>query len=77
MGILGKLLLAPFAPVAGVVWLAERLEEQAAAVYYSPEAVRAELDRVRVAYARGDITEEERDHLEELLLARLMEGRDG
>lgn len=77
MGLLGKLLLAPVAPVAGVVWLAERLEEQAAAVYYSPETVRTELDRVQSAHARGDITDEERDQLEELLLARLVEGRDG
>lgn len=77
MGVLGKLLLAPFAPVAGVVWLAERLEEQAAAVYFSPETVRAELDRVQAAHARGEITDQEREASEAVLLARLVEGRDG
>ncbi len=77
MGIFGKVLLAPFAPVAGVVWLAERLEEQAAAIYYSPETVRAELDDVHAAHARGEITDEARDAMEESLLARLLEGRDG
>lgn len=77
MGILGKLLLAPLSPVAGVVWLAERLEEQAAAVYYSPAAVRAELDQVQDAYVRREITSDERDRLEEALVARLLEGNDG
>jgi hypothetical protein len=77
MGILTKLLLAPVAPVAGVVWLAERLEEQALAIYHSPETVRAELDLVRGAHARGEITDTERDRLEESLLSRLLEPSDG
>jgi hypothetical protein len=77
MGVLTKLLLASVAPVAGVVWLAERLEEQAFAIYCSPETVRAELDLVRGAHARGEITDDDRDRLEESLLSRLLEASDG
>lgn len=77
MGFLSKVLMAPFAPVSGVIWLAERLEEQAQAVYRSPEAIRAELDQIAASHACGEIDTSERDRLEEGVLARFLEGSDG
>lgn len=69
--------MAPFAPVTGVIWLAERLEAQAQAVYRSPETIRAELDQIAAAHAGGEIDTLERDRLEEAVLARRLEGSDG
>lgn len=77
MGLVSKLVLAPLAPVSGIIWLAERLEEQARAVYASPETIRSELDRIAGAYARGEIDMAEREQLEESILARRLEGADG
>ena len=77
MGLFSKLLLAPVAPVAGVIWLAERLEEQAAAVYYSPETVVAELESLREARDRSLISDEAFDRAEAALLVRLVEGPGG
>jgi hypothetical protein len=77
VGLVSKVLLAPFTPVSGVIWLAEQLEQQALAVYNSPETIRAELDDIAAAYERGDIDEPERDRLEDAVLARRLEGSDG
>lgn len=77
MGLVSKIVLAPLAPVAGVVWLAEQLERQALAVYNSPETIRAELDDIEAAHGRGEIDAEERDLLESAVLARRLEGADG
>ena len=73
MGLLSKIVLAPLAPVSGVIWLAEQLERQASAVYNSPETIRAELDDIAVAYDRGEIDEATRDRLEDAVLARRLE----
>lgn len=77
MGILTKVLLAPLAPVAGVVWLAEQLERQAEDIYYSPQSVAAELRELHVMHERGLIGDAELEAAESTLLARLEEARDG
>lgn len=72
MGLLTSALLAPLAPVRGVVWLAERLEEQALAELNGPEAVRRQLNDLYDAFDRGDIDAAEFDAEEERLLRALM-----
>lgn len=73
MGLLTRLALAPLAPVAGVIWLAEQLERQAEAAYYDPEAILAELHAVQAMHASGEIGDAEREAAEAELLARLDE----
>ena len=77
MGILTKVLLAPLAPVAGVVWLAEQLERQAEEIYDSPQTVAAELRELQVMHERGLIGDAELEAAESTLLARLEEARGG
>lgn len=76
MGLLTGLLGLPFAPVRGVIWVAEQIREQAEAEYYDPARIRADLDRVEAARRSGELSEEECVELENDLLARLMSRRD-
>lgn len=77
MGLLSKVLLAPFAPVAGVVWLAEQLERQAQEIYYSPQGIAAELRELETMHQRGVIGDAELAAAEQALLARLEEAHVG
>jgi hypothetical protein len=76
VGLLTGLLGLPFAPVRGVIWVAEQIQDQAESQYYDPARIRAQLDQVEEARRNGDLSEEECVELEDELLARLMEGRD-
>ena len=52
MGLIGALLKLPLAPVAGTVWVAERIQEQAEAEYYDEGAIQAQLREVDAARQR-------------------------
>lgn len=71
MGLLKALVLLPLAPVQGVVWVAEQLQEQADRILLDPDAILAELDDWQRAVDAGQITEEEYLVHEEELLDRL------
>ena len=73
MGLLGALVKLPLAPVYGVVWLADKLAEEADRELYGEEAIRRQLAELQVAVDLGEITEEEYEAGEEALLARLDE----
>lgn len=72
MGLLKATLLAPLAPVRSVVWLAERLEQEALAQIDGPQAARLQLEELYQAYDRGEIASPEFDAEEERLLRQLM-----
>lgn len=76
MGLVRGLLGLPLAPLRGVVWVGEQLQEQAHARLYDPVAVRRQIDEVERAYEQGEISEADRDARQEVLLARLT-GRPG
>jgi len=75
MGLLSGLVTWPLAPVRGVVWLAERLQEEAERRYYDPGEIRRQLEWVDEARRSGELPEEECAAMEEDLLARLLHGR--
>ncbi|NDU77863.1 gas vesicle protein [Actinomadura sp. DSM 109109] len=75
MGFFSGLVMAPLAPVKGVMWLAETLTEQAEAQLYDPGRIAAEMQQVADEAAAGEITEEEAAEREEELIHRLNEGR--
>ena len=77
MGLISGLLTFPLAPVRGVVWLAERIQEEAERQLYDPAAVRRGLAEVDEARAAGEISEEEAADLQDELLSRMMSGRGG
>ena len=72
MGLVTGLLTLPLAPVRGVVWLAEQIQEHAEEQYYDPANIRAQLERVEEARQAGELTEEECSEWENELLRRLM-----
>jgi hypothetical protein len=71
MGLIGEVLLLPFAPVRGSLWAVGQALAEAERVYYDPAAVRAELARLERRLEAGEIEEEEFDRLEDELLDRL------
>jgi cytochrome c-type biogenesis protein CcmI len=75
MGLFTGLLTLPLAPVRGVVWLAERIEEQAERQMYDPASVRRQLAEVDRARGAGELSDDEAAELEDELLSRLMMAR--
>ncbi|MFJ9819248.1 gas vesicle protein GvpG [Streptomyces sp. NPDC101151] len=71
MGLIGEVVLLPFAPVRGSFWVIQQVLREAERIYYDPATVRAELARLEEQLEAGEITEEEFDRCEDELLDRL------
>jgi hypothetical protein len=71
MGMLSGLLTLPLAPVRGVVWVAEQVAEEAERRLYDEDVIRGELLQLEIDSEEGRLTEDERERLEDELLARL------
>lgn len=71
MGLISGLLTLPLAPLRGVVWLTERVAEQADAELYDEPAIRSRLYELQTAYEAGRIEEEAYEDAEAELLLRL------
>jgi hypothetical protein len=76
VGLITGLLTLPLAPVRGVVWLAEQIQDYAEEQYYDPVNIRDELERVEEARRSGELSEEECAEWENELLRRLMYRRE-
>ncbi|MFF7647481.1 gas vesicle protein GvpG [Streptomyces canus] len=77
MGLIGEVLLLPFAPVRGSAWVVRQVLNEAERLYYDPATVRAELSRLEEQLEAGEIDEEEFDRQEDELLERLEIGLRG
>lgn len=73
MGVISGLLTWPLAPVRGVVWVAEQVQAEAERQWNDPQAIARELDELDRARSAGQVSEEEADRREELLVTRLLE----
>lgn len=71
MGLLTEVLLLPLAPVRGVVWLAEQVQQQAESQYYDPQRIVRLLEEIADARDAGEISEEEAARQEEELVSLL------
>jgi cytochrome c-type biogenesis protein CcmI len=72
VGLVTGILTLPLAPVRGVVWIAEQIEQEARRRTDDPAAIRrrlAEVDRARDA---GELPAEEAARLEEDLVRQLL-----
>ncbi|OGO05771.1 MAG: hypothetical protein A2Y73_07355 [Chloroflexi bacterium RBG_13_56_8] len=58
-------------PIKGVVWIAEKVSEQAEKETYNEDTVRGQLVALELRLDLGEISEEEYMEAEEALLARL------
>jgi len=77
VGLIGEVLLLPFAPVRGSGWVIRQVLNEAERLYYDPATVRAELARLEERLEAGEIDEEEFDRQEDELLERLEIGLRG
>ncbi len=75
MGLIGGLLTLPLAPVRGVVWLAQRLQEQAEHEQDDESRIQAQLLELQLAHDSGIIDEAAHARGEEELLERLRVAR--
>jgi hypothetical protein len=71
MGLLTGLLTLPLAPIRGTVWIAEQLAEQAARELDEGRTIRRQLAETELRYERGELTVEELEDIEDVLLERL------
>jgi len=72
MGFLIDLLTFPvLGPVKGVIWIAEKVNEQVEKELYDEDKVRGQLMELEVRYDLGEISEQEYLEAEEVLLERL------
>ena len=71
MGLLKALVLLPLAPVKGVIWVAERITEEAERELYDPVSIRRQLEELELALEAGAIDEDEYERAESALLERL------
>lgn len=71
MGLIGEVVLLPFAPVRGSAWVIRQVLQEAERLYYDPATVRAELAALEEQLTAGEIDEEEFDRREDELLDRL------
>ncbi|MGA5451330.1 gas vesicle protein GvpG [Streptomyces umbrinus] len=71
MGLIGEVLMLPFAPVRGSLWAMQQVVAEAERQYYDPAAVRADLARLEQRLEAGEIDDAEFDRLEDELLDRL------
>ncbi|MGH3453377.1 MAG: gas vesicle protein GvpG [Nocardioidaceae bacterium] len=72
MGLIIGLLTLPLAPVRGVTWIAEQIQEEAERQWSDPVVLRAQLADIEALREIGAIDEAEADRLEEDILQRLM-----
>ncbi len=77
MGLISGLLTFPLAPARGVMWLAERIQEEAERQMYDPAEVRRRLSEIDRARASGELSEDEAADLQNELLSRMVSGRAG
>ena len=77
MGLIIEILLLPLAPVRGVVWVAEQIEQEAERELYDPATIQTELDDLDARVEAGLVSPEEAAELEAVLVQRLIGGPHG
>jgi len=72
MSLLTDLLTFPVTgPIKGLMWIAEKVAEQAENELYSEDKVRGQLMELELRYDLGEISEQEYEEAEAALLERL------
>jgi hypothetical protein len=74
MGLIGGLLTLPLAPLRGVMWVADKVKDEAERQWYDPAVIQQAMLEVEQLRESGEMSEAEADALEEDLLQRLLEG---
>ena len=72
MGLVTGMLGRPLAPLRGVLWLAEKIRDEAGEQYSDPARIRAQLERIDEARRSGVLSKDEAEAQEKELLQRLV-----
>jgi hypothetical protein len=72
MDLLTMIVGLPFAPVRGLVSLAEVIMEQAEREFYDPARIRRALEEVEAAAERGEISESEKAEAQQQIIQPLV-----
>ncbi|MEU0300742.1 gas vesicle protein GvpG [Streptomyces sp. NPDC006175] len=75
MGLFTGLILLPLAPVRGVIWVAEKVNEAADRELHDPGVIRAQLAALNQELEDGNVGLEEFEREEAELLDRLYAGQ--
>jgi hypothetical protein len=75
MGLLGRLLTLPAAPLQGVWWVMDQVVKEAERQYYDEGAIRQALDELDASLQSGAVSQAEHDAAEQELLDRLFASR--
>jgi hypothetical protein len=70
VGLISSIVLLPLTPVKGVLWVAEKINDEVNRRYYSEGAIVSELRRVDELRKSGELDEETAAAREEELLQR-------
>ncbi|WP_433709184.1 gas vesicle protein GvpG [Nocardia sp. CA-084685] len=76
MGLVSAILSLPLAPMRGVIWLGELIQDQVEQQLQSPAAVRHELEEIDAAAADGGLSEDERKQAQQAVIDRLRPAGD-
>ena len=71
MGLVTGLLTLPLAPVRATLWIADRLVEEAERELRDPRVIEEQLEAAEAAHARGEMSDEALEELEDELLGRV------
>jgi len=76
MGLVSGLLGLPLLPLRGTVAVAEQIRKQAEEEFYDPAVIRRQLEDVDRRRGSGELSDEEATAWEDVLVERLMQGRN-
>ncbi|MGW0177770.1 gas vesicle protein GvpG [Nocardia sp. NPDC003345] len=77
MGLLSAIVSLPLAPVRGVIWLGEVIQDQVDRQRHDPAAIRRELDEIDRAAAAGLLSDAEHRRAQQELLDRMIRPSGG
>ncbi|MEV6324483.1 gas vesicle protein GvpG [Nocardia sp. NPDC051787] len=77
MGLLTSIFTLPIAPVRGVIWLSEVIQDQVEQKLRDPAAIRRRIEAIDEAAAAGHLSEEEREQAQQAVLDPLIQPPTG
>ncbi len=75
MGLVSSILSLPLAPVRGVIWLGELIQDQVEQQLHDPARLRRELEEIDRAAAAGELSAEEAGQAQQAVLNRMTRPR--
>ncbi|HZB34254.1 MAG TPA: gas vesicle protein GvpG [Streptosporangiaceae bacterium] len=73
MGLISTILTLPFAPIRGLIAIAEIVRDEVEREYHSPAAIQRQAEEIERARAAGEISAEEEARLVQEMVNRLIE----